>query len=75
MHCRLRARLLLLAQTLDIEFAIDVHPHKRPPKLLSARVSGLPGLSRILGLDPPSFVTGDLGSRARAGKHALIGIQ
>ena len=32
--------LARLAQTLDIEFAIDVHPHKRPPKLLSARARG-----------------------------------
>ena len=29
--------LARLAQTLDIEFAIDVHPHERPPKLLSPR--------------------------------------
>jgi transcriptional regulator with XRE-family HTH domain len=32
--------LARLAQTLDIEFAIDVHPHQRPPKLLSARARG-----------------------------------
>ncbi len=32
--------LARLAQTLDIEFAIDVHPHQRPPKLLSARAHG-----------------------------------
>jgi transcriptional regulator with XRE-family HTH domain len=29
--------LARLAQTLDIEFAIDVHPRQRAPKLLSAR--------------------------------------
>jgi transcriptional regulator with XRE-family HTH domain len=29
--------LARLAQTLDIEFAIDVHPRQRPPKLLSGR--------------------------------------
>ena len=29
--------LARLAQTLDIEFAIDVHPRKRKPKLLSGR--------------------------------------
>ncbi len=32
--------LARLAQTFDIEFAIDVHPHQRPPKLLSARARG-----------------------------------
>jgi transcriptional regulator with XRE-family HTH domain len=32
--------LARLAQTLDIEFAIDVHPHQRSPKLLSARARG-----------------------------------
>jgi transcriptional regulator with XRE-family HTH domain len=32
--------LARLAQTLDIEFAIDVHPHQRPPKLLSSRARG-----------------------------------
>jgi len=32
--------LARLAQTLDTEFAIDVHPHQRPPKLLSARARG-----------------------------------
>jgi transcriptional regulator with XRE-family HTH domain len=32
--------LARLAQTLDIEFAIDVHPRQRPPKLLSARARG-----------------------------------
>lgn len=32
--------LARLAQTLDIEFAIDVHPHQRPPKLLSAQARG-----------------------------------
>jgi transcriptional regulator with XRE-family HTH domain len=32
--------LARLAQTLDIEFAIDVHPRRRPPKLLSARAQG-----------------------------------
>ena len=32
--------LARLAQTLDIEFAIDVHPHQRPPRLLSARARG-----------------------------------
>lgn len=32
--------LARLAQTLDIEFAIDVHPHQRPPTLLSARARG-----------------------------------
>lgn len=32
--------LARLAQALDIEFAIDVHPHQRPPKLLSARARG-----------------------------------
>ena len=32
--------LARLAQTLNIEFAIDVHPHQRPPKLLSARARG-----------------------------------
>jgi transcriptional regulator with XRE-family HTH domain len=32
--------LARLAQTFDTEFAIDVHPHQRPPKLLSARARG-----------------------------------
>jgi transcriptional regulator with XRE-family HTH domain len=32
--------LARLAQTLDIEFAIDVHPRKREPKLLSGRAQG-----------------------------------
>jgi transcriptional regulator with XRE-family HTH domain len=32
--------LARLAQTLDIEFAIDIHPHQRPPKLLSSRARG-----------------------------------
>jgi transcriptional regulator with XRE-family HTH domain len=32
--------LARLAQTFDIEFAIDVHPHQRPPKLLSTRARG-----------------------------------
>jgi len=32
--------LARLAQTLDTEFAIDVHPHQRPPRLLSARARG-----------------------------------
>lgn len=32
--------LARLAQTLDTEFVIDVHPHQRPPKLLSARARG-----------------------------------
>jgi transcriptional regulator with XRE-family HTH domain len=32
--------LARLAQTLDIEFAIDVHPHQRPPKLLCPRALG-----------------------------------
>jgi transcriptional regulator with XRE-family HTH domain len=32
--------LARLAQTLDIEFAIDVHPHQRQPKLLSTRARG-----------------------------------
>jgi transcriptional regulator with XRE-family HTH domain len=32
--------LARLAQTFDIEFAIDVHPHQRPPKFLSARARG-----------------------------------
>jgi len=32
--------LARLAQALDIEFAIDVHPHQRSPKLLSARARG-----------------------------------
>jgi transcriptional regulator with XRE-family HTH domain len=32
--------LARLAQTLDIEFAIDVHPRQRPPKLLSGRAQG-----------------------------------
>jgi transcriptional regulator with XRE-family HTH domain len=30
--------LARLAQTLDIEFAIDIHPRQRAPKLLSGRV-------------------------------------
>ena len=29
--------LARLAQTLDIEFAIDIHPHEREPQLLSGR--------------------------------------
>ena len=32
--------LARLAQTLDIEFAIDVHPSQRKPKLLSSRAQG-----------------------------------
>jgi transcriptional regulator with XRE-family HTH domain len=32
--------LARLAQTLDTEFAIDIHPHQRPPKLLSPRARG-----------------------------------
>jgi transcriptional regulator with XRE-family HTH domain len=32
--------LARLAQTLDIEFAIDVHPRQREPKLLSGRAQG-----------------------------------
>jgi transcriptional regulator with XRE-family HTH domain len=32
--------LARLAQTLDIEFAIDVHPRERPPKLLSGCAQG-----------------------------------
>jgi len=32
--------LARLAQTLDIEFAIDVHPRQRAPKLLSGRAQG-----------------------------------
>lgn len=32
--------LARLAQTLNIEFAIDVHPRQRPPKLLSGRAQG-----------------------------------
>jgi transcriptional regulator with XRE-family HTH domain len=32
--------LARLAQTLDIEFAIDVHPRERSPKLLSGRAQG-----------------------------------
>lgn len=32
--------LARLAQALDIEFAIDVHPRKRAPKLLSGRAQG-----------------------------------
>jgi transcriptional regulator with XRE-family HTH domain len=32
--------LARLAQTLDIEFAIDVHPRQRVPKLLSGRAQG-----------------------------------
>jgi transcriptional regulator with XRE-family HTH domain len=32
--------LARLAQTLDIEFAIDVHPRQRSPKLLSGRAQG-----------------------------------
>ncbi len=32
--------LARLAQALDTEFAIDVHPHQRPPRLLSARARG-----------------------------------
>jgi len=32
--------LARLAQTLDIEFAIDVHPHQRPTRLLSTRARG-----------------------------------
>jgi len=30
--------LARLAQTLDVEFAIDIHPRRRVPKLLSGRV-------------------------------------
>ncbi len=32
--------LARLAQTLDIEFAIDVHPRQREPKLLNGRAQG-----------------------------------
>jgi transcriptional regulator with XRE-family HTH domain len=32
--------LARLAQALDTEFAIDVHPHQRPPRFLSARARG-----------------------------------
>ncbi len=32
--------LARLAQTLDIEFAIDVHPRQREPRLLSGRAQG-----------------------------------
>jgi transcriptional regulator with XRE-family HTH domain len=32
--------LARLAQTLDLEFAIDVHPRHRAPKLLSGRAQG-----------------------------------
>jgi transcriptional regulator with XRE-family HTH domain len=32
--------LARLAQTLDIEFAIDIHPRQRAPKLLSDRAQG-----------------------------------
>lgn len=32
--------LARLAQTLDIEFAIDIHPRQRAPKLLSVRAQG-----------------------------------
>jgi transcriptional regulator with XRE-family HTH domain len=32
--------LARLAQTLDIEFAIDIHPRQRVPKLLSGRARG-----------------------------------
>lgn len=32
--------LARLAQTLDIEFAIDIHPRQRAPKLLSGRAQG-----------------------------------
>lgn len=32
--------LARLAQTLDTEFAIAIHPHQRSPKLLSARARG-----------------------------------
>ncbi|HEY2282830.1 MAG TPA: helix-turn-helix transcriptional regulator [Solirubrobacteraceae bacterium] len=32
--------LARLAQALDIEFAIDVHPRQREPKLLSGRAQG-----------------------------------
>ena len=32
--------LARLAQAFDIEFAIDVHPHQRPPRLLSPRARG-----------------------------------
>jgi transcriptional regulator with XRE-family HTH domain len=32
--------LARLAQTLDIEFVIDVHPRQREPKLLSVRAQG-----------------------------------
>ena len=32
--------LARLAQALDTEFAIDIHPHQRPPKLLSSQARG-----------------------------------
>jgi transcriptional regulator with XRE-family HTH domain len=32
--------LARLAQTLDLEFAIDIHPRQRVPKLLSGRAQG-----------------------------------
>jgi transcriptional regulator with XRE-family HTH domain len=32
--------LARLAQTLDLEFAIDIHPRQRAPKLLSGRAQG-----------------------------------
>jgi transcriptional regulator with XRE-family HTH domain len=32
--------LARLAQTLDIEFAIDIHPRERAPKLLNGRARG-----------------------------------
>jgi transcriptional regulator with XRE-family HTH domain len=32
--------LARLAQTLDIEFAIDIHPRERAPKLLTGRARG-----------------------------------
>lgn len=38
--------LARLAQTLNTEFAIDVHPHQQSPKLLSARVRGKHTIAR-----------------------------
>ena len=32
--------LARLAQTLDLEFAIDIHPRQRPPKLLNGLAQG-----------------------------------
>jgi transcriptional regulator with XRE-family HTH domain len=32
--------LARLAQTLDLEFAIDIHPRQRAPKLLNGRAQG-----------------------------------